>query len=76
MDYEKRHCEKHKHENKLESHLVTAVEFSAECPYGTAVALLDLESGTVKVIHYSKTFFYLSLVKHLTLHACLTKMFL
>jgi hypothetical protein len=30
---------------------MTAVEFSAEYPYGKAVALLDLKSGFVKV-HY------------------------
>ncbi|KAG8384191.1 hypothetical protein BUALT_Bualt04G0092400 [Buddleja alternifolia] len=49
LDYEKRRCEKHKVEHKHESHLITAVEFSAENPYGREVALLDLKSGTVKV---------------------------
>ncbi|KAL0450088.1 UNVERIFIED_CONTAM: Glycine-rich domain-containing protein 1 [Sesamum latifolium] len=49
LDYESRRCEKHKSERQHENHLVTAVEFSAEDPYGRAVALLDLKSGTVKV---------------------------
>ncbi|KAL0350297.1 UNVERIFIED_CONTAM: Glycine-rich domain-containing protein 1 [Sesamum radiatum] len=49
LDYESRRCEKHKSERQLENHLVTAVEFSAEDPYGRAVALLDLKYGTVKV---------------------------
>ncbi|KAL0461918.1 UNVERIFIED_CONTAM: Glycine-rich domain-containing protein 2 [Sesamum latifolium] len=45
MDYELKHCEKHK---VLENHLITAIEFSDEYPYGRAVALLDFKSGTVK----------------------------
>ncbi|XP_073288956.1 glycine-rich domain-containing protein 1-like isoform X2 [Primulina huaijiensis] len=49
LDYESTDCLKHKHKNELESHLMTAVEFSAEHPYGRAVALLDMKSGTVKV---------------------------
>lgn len=50
LDYETRRCEKHKGGHQLEHHLVTAVKFSAEDPYGRAVALLDLKSSTVKVI--------------------------
>ncbi|KAL6512958.1 hypothetical protein OROHE_019748 [Orobanche hederae] len=49
LDYELNHCKKHNSEHELDSHLVTAVEFSEEDPYGRAVALLDLKSGTVKV---------------------------
>ncbi|KAI3462624.1 hypothetical protein Pfo_019287 [Paulownia fortunei] len=49
LDYESKYCEKHKSEHELESHLITAIEFSEEDPYGRAVALLDLKSGTVKV---------------------------
>ncbi|KAK4477409.1 hypothetical protein RD792_016630 [Penstemon davidsonii] len=50
LDYETRRCGKHKHEHEqLERCQFTAVEFSAEDPYGRAVALLDLKSGTVKV---------------------------
>ncbi|KAK4410110.1 Glycine-rich domain-containing protein 2 [Sesamum angolense] len=46
LDYELKHCEKHK---GFENHLITAIEFSDEYPYGRAVALLDFKSGTVKV---------------------------
>ncbi|KAL0431416.1 UNVERIFIED_CONTAM: Glycine-rich domain-containing protein 2 [Sesamum radiatum] len=46
LDYELKHCEKHK---AFENHLITAIEFSHEYPYGRAVALLDFKSGTVKV---------------------------
>lgn len=49
LDYESRRCEKHKAECQHEPHLITAVKFSAEEPYGTAVASLDTKSGTVKV---------------------------
>ncbi|KAL8476774.1 hypothetical protein ACS0TY_029176 [Phlomoides rotata] len=49
LDYETRRCEKHKGGHQLEHHLITAVKFSAEDPYGRAVALLDLKSSTVKV---------------------------
>ncbi|XP_073057955.1 glycine-rich domain-containing protein 1-like isoform X1 [Primulina eburnea] len=49
LDYESKCCEKHKCEREIERHLVTAAEFSADYPYGRAVALLDLKSGTVKV---------------------------
>ncbi|KAK6151071.1 hypothetical protein DH2020_016003 [Rehmannia glutinosa] len=52
LDYESRRCEKHKAERQLERHLITAVKFSTEDPYGRAVALLDLKSGTVKVINF------------------------
>ncbi|XP_057784320.1 glycine-rich domain-containing protein 1-like [Salvia miltiorrhiza] len=45
LDYESRRTEHSQHE----PHLFTAVKFSAEEPYGTAVALLDMKSGTVKV---------------------------
>ncbi|XP_062100865.1 glycine-rich domain-containing protein 1 [Humulus lupulus] len=45
LDYEPKHCEKHKNEKDF----ITAVEFSAEDPYGKAVALLNLKSGFVKV---------------------------
>ncbi|EXC03907.1 hypothetical protein L484_016112 [Morus notabilis] len=45
LDYEPEGCEKHRNEQ----HVVTAVEFSAEDPYGKAVALLNLKSGFVKV---------------------------
>ncbi|XP_073151155.1 glycine-rich domain-containing protein 1-like isoform X4 [Henckelia pumila] len=48
LDYESANCLKHKHKHELESHLMTAIEFSADHPYGKAVALLDLKSGTVK----------------------------
>ncbi|KAH6759921.1 DNA-binding protein [Perilla frutescens var. frutescens] len=49
LDYESRRCAKHKADCQYESHLITAVKFSAEEPYGTAVASLDMKSGTVKV---------------------------
>ncbi|PQQ01250.1 glycine-rich domain-containing protein 1 [Prunus yedoensis var. nudiflora] len=45
LDYESKHCEKHKSEQEF----MTLVEFSAEDPYGKAVALLDLKSGFVRV---------------------------
>ncbi|EOX91856.1 Uncharacterized protein TCM_000919 [Theobroma cacao] len=44
LDYEPKHCEKKRNEGDF----MTAVEFSAEHPYGTAVALLDLKSGCLK----------------------------
>ncbi|KZV58438.1 hypothetical protein F511_22122 [Dorcoceras hygrometricum] len=49
LEYESKCCEKHKCGRQIERHLVTAVEFSADNPYGLAVALLDMKSGTVKV---------------------------
>ncbi|KAK2986691.1 hypothetical protein RJ640_010916 [Escallonia rubra] len=45
LDYEPKHCEK----RGSDCDFITAVEFSAEDPYGRAVALLDLKSGVVKV---------------------------
>lgn len=36
---------------------MTAVEFSAEDPYGKAVALLNLKSGMVKVQCFKYSFF-------------------
>ena len=47
LDFEPKCCE----EKRSERDFMTAVEFSAENPYGKAVALLDLKSGSVKV-HY------------------------
>ncbi|XP_021275382.1 glycine-rich domain-containing protein 1-like [Herrania umbratica] len=44
LDYEPKHCEKQRNEGDF----MTAVEFSAEHPYGKAVALLDLKSGCLK----------------------------
>ncbi|KAB5524427.1 hypothetical protein DKX38_022176 [Salix brachista] len=45
LDFEPKCCEK----KRSERDFMTAVEFSAENPYGKAVALLDLKSGSVKV---------------------------
>ena len=45
LDYEPKHSEKQRNEGDF----MTAVEFSAEHPYGKAVALLDLKSGCLKV---------------------------
>lgn len=45
LDFEPKHCGK----QRSEQDFMTAVEFSAEDPYGKAVALLDLKSGLVKV---------------------------
>ncbi|GMI67977.1 GLYCINE RICH DOMAIN PROTEIN 2 [Hibiscus trionum] len=44
LDYEPKHCEKKKNEGDF----MTAVEFSAEHPYGKAVALLNLKSRCLK----------------------------
>ncbi|XP_022751143.1 glycine-rich domain-containing protein 1-like [Durio zibethinus] len=44
LDYEPKYCEKQRNEGDF----MTAVEFSAEHPYGKAVALLDLKSGYLK----------------------------
>lgn len=38
-------CEKHKNEQNF----MTAVKYSAEYPYGKAVALFDLKSASLKV---------------------------
>lgn len=46
LDYESKQCEKH----NRECHLITAVKFSTQEPYGKAVALLDIKSGKVEVI--------------------------
>lgn len=40
---------KHHETQKKERDFVTAVEFSADSPYGEAVALINLKSGVVKV---------------------------
>ncbi|XVE83016.1 hypothetical protein DITRI_Ditri16bG0052600 [Diplodiscus trichospermus] len=44
LDYEPKHCAKQRNE----ADFMTAVEFSAEHPYGKAVALLDLKYGCLK----------------------------
>lgn len=49
LEFEHKHCERQKSDHGF----LTAVEFSAEVPYGRAVALLDLKSGFLKVdFHY------------------------
>ena len=48
LDYECSYCEKPKNEQDF----MTAVEFSAENPYGKAVALLNLKSGFLKVFFF------------------------
>ncbi|XP_058186107.1 glycine-rich domain-containing protein 1-like isoform X2 [Rhododendron vialii] len=45
LEYEPKQCDKHRSERDF----VTLVEFSAEDPYGRAIALLDLKSGISKV---------------------------
>ncbi|KAL6225041.1 hypothetical protein ACLB2K_003893 [Fragaria x ananassa] len=55
LDYEPKQCEKLTSENKTQQHFMTLVEFSAEDPYGKAVALLDLKSGCIKVKEESIT---------------------
>ncbi|KAL2904120.1 Glycine-rich domain-containing protein 2 [Bienertia sinuspersici] len=46
LDYEPKHYEK----KRSEKDFITAVEFSAEYPYGRAVALVDLNHGILKVM--------------------------
>lgn len=49
LEFELKHWER----QKSDAGFFTAVEFSAEFPYGRAVALLDLKSGFLKVdAHY------------------------
>ncbi|KAL3526954.1 hypothetical protein ACH5RR_011610 [Cinchona calisaya] len=45
LEYEPKHCEKQRNDHDF----LTAVEFSAENPYGRAGALFDLKYGTFKV---------------------------
>ncbi|KAJ9177456.1 hypothetical protein P3X46_012674 [Hevea brasiliensis] len=45
LDFEPKHCEKQRNKQDF----LTAVEFSAEDPYGKAVALLDFKSATLMV---------------------------
>lgn len=45
LEFESKHCERQKKNHGF----LTAIEFSAEVPYGRAVALLDLKSGFLKV---------------------------
>ncbi|KAK9285971.1 hypothetical protein L1049_025173 [Liquidambar formosana] len=45
LEYEPKHCER----QRSEKDFMTAVEFSAEDPYGKAVALLNLKSGFLNV---------------------------
>lgn len=45
IDYEPKHWEKKRNDQDF----LTAIEFSAKDPYGKAVALFDLKSGTIKV---------------------------
>lgn len=47
LEYEVRTFEK----QKVEHNFTTAVQFSEENPYGKAVALLNLESGSLKARH-------------------------
>ncbi|XP_050365882.1 glycine-rich domain-containing protein 1 [Argentina anserina] len=55
LDYEPKHSATHTTEDKTEQHFMTLVEFSAEDPYGKAVALLDLKAGCVKIKEESVT---------------------
>jgi hypothetical protein len=48
LEYECNYCEKPKNEQDF----MTAVEFSAENPYGKAVALLNLKSGFLEVFFF------------------------
>lgn len=69
LDYEPKYCEKHSSEQDF----LTAVEFSAEDPYGKAVALLNLKSGFVKVQGFKDSFCNLKLYSnHSTLFEKLT----
>lgn len=54
LDYECNYCEKPKNEQDF----MTAVEFSAENPYGKAVALLNLKSGFLKVFYLLSYLFF------------------
>ncbi|XP_044495216.1 glycine-rich domain-containing protein 1-like [Mangifera indica] len=45
LDYEPKYSEK----KRTEEDFLTAVEFSAEDPYGKAIALLELKTGVIKV---------------------------
>ena len=54
LDYECNYCEKPKNEQDF----MTAVEFSAENPYGKAVALLNLKSGFLKVFFLLSYLFF------------------
>ncbi|KAK4769183.1 hypothetical protein SAY86_027333 [Trapa natans] len=45
LEYQPRHF----HGKQTDKNFVTAVEFSTEYPYGEAVALIDLKSGSIKV---------------------------
>ncbi|KAK9097038.1 hypothetical protein Sjap_022535 [Stephania japonica] len=45
LEYEPKSCKKHKNER----YFVTVVEFSADYPYGNAMALLNLKSGVLEV---------------------------
>ncbi|XP_019173075.1 PREDICTED: glycine-rich domain-containing protein 2 isoform X2 [Ipomoea nil] len=45
LDYQPKHCEKQRRENEF----MTAIEFSAEHPYGKALAMVDLKFGVINV---------------------------
>ncbi|KAK9163477.1 hypothetical protein Syun_004379 [Stephania yunnanensis] len=45
LEYEPKSCRKHKNER----YFVTVVEFSADYPYGNAMALLNLKSGVLEI---------------------------
>lgn len=45
LDYEPKHCKN----KKTEQDFMTAIEFSADCPYGRAVALIDFKRGVFEV---------------------------
>jgi hypothetical protein len=60
LEYEAKHCEKH----RSEQNFLTAVEFSMEDPYGKAVALLDLKSGFFKVKSCQPSFFFFLFIKN------------
>lgn len=75
LDYESKCYEKHKCEREIEHHPVTAVELSADDPYGGAVALLDMKSGTVKVTFSWKIYLFnqsISLLVHIILVLCIS----
>lgn len=60
LDYEPKH---NNDKRTKENDFMTAVEFSAEYPYGKAVAMFDLKSGVLMVIssfHSYSFFFFLT----------------
>ena len=68
LEYEPKHCVKLRSEQDF---FMTAVEFSKEHPYGKAVGLLDLKTGSIEVKYQNAPFWLLVSLRFLYILICM-----